>query len=206
MSPLGPGLADRARETAVRLPRLLTAGVLVVLTVLAGSWLDRVNGPGNGDDRPFVVTGRTAETVDARKLDVTVLGMRGGAVITSYHKPVDTAGVWLLVRIRVTPRSESGGLGWARLTDGRGRRFNLTGRVDQPMTVTTSQPGLPIEGELVFEVPRDVMGPISVQLAFPPIDQRMDAVAEVELPELTAATVAGWVATTAPLTLAGTPS
>lgn len=202
MSPVVAGLARRARETVPRLPRLATAGGLVVLTLLAGGWLERVAGPGDGATRPFVRTGQVGEAVDARMADVTVLGMRGGSLIKSYGKALDTAGVWVFLRIRVTPRTESAAIEWARLTDGKGRRFDLTMRIDQKMTFATSQPGLPVEGELVFEVPRNLVGPLSVQLACPRIDQRMDAVAQIELPALSPGTVAGWVADKTVLELA----
>jgi hypothetical protein len=49
-----------------------------------------------------------------------------------------------------------------------------------------------VEGEIAFEVPRDVATSLRLRLAAPLLDQRMDGMAEITLPKVDAATVDKW--------------
>jgi hypothetical protein len=135
--------------------------------------------------REFVVAGETGEPVAARTIQVTVLAARAASTVAdSSRGELDTAGVWVVVRVRVEAVEEPGTLGYAAVRDSRGRTFLASGRVTQPLAGSgyQVQPGIPVEGEVVFEVPADAASGLTVRLAQPLFDRRMEAVAEIPLP------------------------
>ena len=64
------------------------------------------------------------------------------------------------------------------LEDGQGRTFDATERViaNQP---GTAQPGSPIRTEILFEVPRDALGPMTFSAATTWLVHDLSAVADV---------------------------
>jgi hypothetical protein len=85
-------------------------------------------------------------------------------------------------------------IGYAALIDDRDREFLVSNRFTQLFadSARTLQPGIPVEGEIAFEVPRDVATSMRLRLASPLLDQRMDGMAEIRLPKVDTATVDGW--------------
>jgi hypothetical protein len=183
-------LTGEALRRAV-LARLSTVA-LVVGTLVVGSVLLPLKPHGIAFQRPFVRGGVMGKPVEARLFRVTVLDATGGAQLKS-DPPIDTPGVWIVVRVRAVALTEPVAIGYAALRDDRGRIFHASQKIDQPLIGgRTLQPGVPVEGEVVFEVPRDAVGHVSAQFA-QHSQLTLDAVAEVPLP-IGKTDVDGWLA------------
>ncbi|MGH3679987.1 MAG: hypothetical protein ACRDT2_07010 [Natronosporangium sp.] len=179
---------------------VLLVGVVAVGGLVADSELN--------DDRrfrEFVTSGPVGEPVSAETVDVTVLGARAAATIVEQpgFQPRDTAGVWVLVRFRALATREPVTIGYAAVRDSSGREWSATERVEQPLVGFGYQlePGIPVEAEVVFEVPREAATDLTVRLGDAGIDLRMQPVAEVPVPFDEAAVAAG-LAEPEPLVLA----
>jgi hypothetical protein len=107
----------------------------------------------------------------------------------------DTSGVWVLVRVRLVARNEPILVGYAAVRDADGRTYLASNRIELKLVMggRDLQPGVPVEGEIAFEVPRGAAPSLSLRLARPPLDQRMDAIAEVPL-GISGAMVNKWLA------------
>lgn len=170
----------------------LGVGALVVAAIAIGGTINSSTPDVDARERPFIQTARQGDAVDVRTFDVQVLEVRGAKKISRSGKVRDSVGVWVLVKVRAEARREPVLLGYAALRDERGRTFYATQRISQPLAGgRTLQPGLPVEGEIAFEVPADVTA-LSIRLAKSPLDQRMDAMAEIAL-GADRATVEGWL-------------
>lgn len=214
-APLGPQstldstAAPRGRH---RLPvrrahaprRWWTVGALIVVTLGLGSALTAITPDRDEQERPFTATGPMRAEVVGRTFTATVLSARGAAKISTRGRDYDTAGVWVLVLVRVSARGEPTALGHASVRDAWGREYLATGRFDQPLAGAgrTIQPGIPVTAEIAFEVPVAVAGDLAVRLSSTGYDQRMDSMIEVDLPAAGAATVAEWARSATPTTLA----
>jgi hypothetical protein len=185
----------------------LAATVLLVTALAVGSFVAARSPETDTDsrERPFVRTGSVGQPVSARTFDATVLGVRGAATLVQRGTKHDTSGVWVIVRIRLVAREKPISVGYAAVRDSAGRTFRASGRIDQPMGdgSRTLQPGIPIEGEVAFEVPRPSATALTVVLATEVLDRRMDAVVEVALPGVDGVTVERWVHQPEPVTPAG---
>ncbi|WP_173040942.1 hypothetical protein [Phytohabitans flavus] len=164
--------------------------------------------PINGDradirERPYIVVGQVGESVSARSFEAQLVSVRGARLLGVSSKGYETGGVWILVRVRVTATTEDTALGYAALIDDRGREFLVSNRFSQQLAdgARSFQPGIAVEGEIAFEVPRDVATSMRLRLASPLIDQRMDAMAEIELPKVDTATVDKWATQKDPVIL-----
>lgn len=165
--------------------RLLTAVLLVVVLVAGGAVLDtRLT-----DDqvvRPFYVRGEVAEPVATAEFEITVRRVRTAAEVTD--RPGwrhDTSGVWILVLVRAQALREPVSIGDAGLRASDGRVWLASERVRQPLARYSHQlqPGIPVEAELVFEVPRTVATDLVLQVAPRSFHaSRLAAVGEVPLP------------------------
>jgi hypothetical protein len=124
-------------------------------------------------------------------------------VITERGLKHDTSGVWIIVKVKVVARGEPMGVSYAAVRDGKGNTYRASERINQPLAVGSRvlQPGIPVTGEIAFEVPVGVATDLSVRLADNPDDLRMDAVAEVRLP-IDSDSVRKWKADTSGTTLA----
>lgn len=182
----------------------LGAGALILSALAVGGVVDAWQPSTDTRERPFVRVGAVGEAVSARAFDATVLGVRGGAKIAYQRRIHGTGGVWILIRIRIVTHDEPTAIGYAALRDGRGRLFLASDRVAQPIgnLAREFQPGIPVETEVAFEVPRDAFPALTVRLAPPRSSPRLDAVVEVALPGADDATVDRWLSAAEPLTLA----
>ena len=102
------------------------SAALIIITLAVGAAFTSRIPTTETRERPFVNVGNIGEPVDARTFDLTVLGVRGGAVITDSHGPHDTSGVWIIVRVRLTARTEPTTAGYAVLADAQGRTYRAT--------------------------------------------------------------------------------
>jgi hypothetical protein len=144
--------------------------------------------------RPYISAGQVGESVSARSFDAQLVSVRGARLVGVLGKGYETGGVWILVRVRITATTEDTGVAYAALMDDRDREFRATERFSQGLAdgTRTCQPAIPVEGEIAFEVPRDVATSLRLRLASPSIDTRMDGMAEIELPDVDTATVDRW--------------
>ncbi|GIG86650.1 DUF4352 domain-containing protein [Plantactinospora endophytica] len=183
-------------------------GTLLVAALAVGGAIANwrpVNGGGSGErERPFVQVGQIGEPVSTRLFDAAVLEVRGTAKVVATGLPHDTAGVWLVLRIRLVARDEPTTIGYAALRDQRGREYRATTRFGQALVSAGRllQPGVPVEAEVAFEVPRDAATRLSVRFAEQQIDRRMDEMAEIPLPPVDQATVDRWASDPKPVKLA----
>jgi hypothetical protein len=180
--------------------RRLGTAALVVLAVGVGGTANAYKPDPDVQQRPFIRSGGRGDRVDARTFDVRLLGVRGGAVLTSRGAPHDTSGVWIVVKVRVTAHGEPVQLGQVSPRDGDGRTFRASGRIDNNPPLRQLQPGLPVDCEIAFEVPKNVPLPLAARLSSALFDLRMDGLAELEL-DLTAAQMRQWADDKAPLTV-----
>ena len=183
------------------------AGVLILigLTLVAGRAILGAQ-PEYGDTlAPFLRSGGPDQRVEAANFAVKVLGVRGAAKIKRPDgAAVDTAGVWIIVKVRLEAIQKTDRLGYLGLQDAAGRIFLATERFSQPLAIRDIQPGLPTEGEIAFEVPSDDAVGLSFQLSSHLDTQlALNAVANIALP-VTKAAVAGWLADSTPATLMDT--
>jgi hypothetical protein len=171
----------RHRRSGQGLPARLGVGVLVLAALAVGGVISSRAPDVDHRERPFVTTGTVGKRVDARAFDVTVVGVRGTMKLARSGTWHDTGGVWVLVRVRLVAHKEPASVGYAAVRDSADRKYLATNRITQPLAGRSLQPGIPVEGEFAFEVPTKVAPTLSVRLAGPPLDQRMDAMAEVPL-------------------------
>lgn len=188
--------------------RRLGTAALVALAVGAGGVAHAYAPDPDVQQRPFIRTGHKGDRVDASTFDAQLLGVRGGAIISSRGVPHDTSGVWIVVKVRLTSRGEPEQLGQVSIRDGDDRIFRASARIDDNPPLRQLQPGIPVDCEIAFEVPKDVPLPIAARLTTALIDLRMEGIAQLEL-DVTAAQLQQWAADKTPLklmrpTLAGT--
>jgi hypothetical protein len=106
----------------------------------------------------------------------------------------------VIVRVRLSAKKEPISVGYAAVRDRAGRTYLASDRVRQPLVDGSRafQPGIPIEGEVVFEVPKDALDGLVALFAAHPDRLALDAMAEVELPSLNVAAAEQPPATLAP--------
>jgi hypothetical protein len=169
----------------------LGTAALVLGTLAVGTVLLPLKPHGIAFQRPFVRTGTVGQPVDARLFRVTVLDATGGVKING-KSPVETTGVWIVVHVKAVATTEPTAIGYAALRDERGRTFRYTDKVDQPFVLRGLQPGIPVEGQIAFEIPRDAVGRLVARFARSN-ELSLEAVAEVPLP-IIKADVDAWLA------------
>ncbi|MBF9127597.1 DUF4352 domain-containing protein [Plantactinospora sp. S1510] len=194
-----PGHQAPPRRLA-RIGSRLGVGVLVLAALAVGGPLAALRPTSDVRERPFVQQGGFGELASVRTFEATVVSVRGAAKVSQRGRVYDTAGVWVLVRVRLSATDEATTVNYAALRDERERSHQQTARLEQPLTSSsrTLQPGIPVEGEIVFEVPRDTATRLWLRLAQPVLDRRMDAMAEVPLLPVPRSTIDRWSADPAP--------
>lgn len=190
----------------VRAGTKASVGTLLIAALAIGgliaSWRPLGGGGTDERERPFIRAGQAGETVSARVFDAKVVNVRGAGKVRLRGAALDTGGVWILVRTRITATDEETSVGYAALRDARDRVFLASTRVEQEMIGGRSfQPSIPVEGVFVFEVPRDAATNLTLVLARQSIDHRMDAVAEIELSTYDSPTIDKWAAAAEPVTI-----
>jgi hypothetical protein len=173
--------------------------VLLVIALAAGALLSRYTPDVDSRDRPFVRTGHIGQTITLPEFTVSVRSVRGAAVVSQSGANHDTSGVWILVTVRLVALHEPVSVGYMALRDGQGRTYRASARISQVLDGWRLQPGVPVTGEVAFEVPVAVAGNLAVQFARPAIDLRMDAIAEVPL-SISDSQARAWKADTTPAT------
>jgi hypothetical protein len=151
--------------------------ILVAAATLVDGWV-----PADPDQRveePFVTRGEVGERLDLREVSVEVDAVRGASSIDVYGSPRTSPGVWVVVEYSVVPRDETTGLQYAELRDGRGRVWVGSHGRNQAVCLD-GPPGVRSGCVAWFEVPVDAVPDLRLRLA-PTLEQRFDAIAEVDL-------------------------
>jgi hypothetical protein len=174
--------------------------MLLVVALAVGALVSRNTPDVDTQQQPFVRTGQVGGIVRTPDFDARVLSVRGAAVISQSGAVRDTSGVWVLVTVRLMAMHKPLGVGYMAVRDGQGRSYRASTRIDQALSGWRLQPGVPVAGEVAFEVPVAVAGNLSIRLAEPPIDLRMTAVAEIPL-AISDSSARQWRAQTQPVVL-----
>lgn len=184
--------------------RTLTGVGLVLLMLWGARSIERADPSEATMFGPFVDAGAVGDTVSARLYSMKVLGVRGTPqiLIDSYSGTyADTDGVFVLVKTRVVVETESTYLRSVVLRDAAGRSYEPTERVQQAMKVQVFEPGVPVEGEWIFEVPRSAATSLTIRFSDRQSfdDELVAAIGAVSL-GITQAQLAGWLAIKDPIT------
>jgi hypothetical protein len=187
-------------------PKRAVAVASILATLAIGAWIEPHTTDTDAMQRPFIRSGALGSSVDARTFAVSVLGVRGAAVIDQDGTAHASTGVWIIVRVRLTAITSPATVTYAVLRDTDGRTYQATGRIDQPLLGGEPfQPGVPITAEIAFEVPTTVATGLSIQLGGEGggsvNDVRMDALAQIRLP-ISATQVRQWKVGTTPAEVA----
>lgn len=160
------------------------SAVLVIVALVVGQLLIDLGPDTDASHAPFLIAGKPGDNVDARTFDVELISARYASAVRSGGADHDSSGVWVILKIRLNARTESLRIGYAALVDKSGRTYLASDRVRQTLVPNARalQPGIPVEGEVAFEIPRDAIAGASVQFAKKSGDRRMDAMATIELP------------------------
>lgn len=155
--------------------------ILVIAALGVGDFVVRSTPDADKRERPFVVGGEQDTPVEARLFTATLLKTRTAGIIQSGGSH-DTQGVWLILRMRFVALRKPLAIRYAAVVDARGRTFLASDRVKQ--TIASGgrilQPGIGVEGDVVFEVPRDATE-LTAQFA-DTTNRAMQAVAGITLP------------------------
>jgi hypothetical protein len=194
----GGGLVRTLRRTALG----IVGTALLLGTVNLATGLKHYSDDADAAQRPFAVSATMAQAARGRTFVATAQGVRGAAVISDSADHT-TPGVWLIVKVRVMALDKPMFVGYAALRDARGRVFVASNRVEHQVVGYFGrqlQPGLPVVGEIAFEIPRDGATGATLLLAGSS-DLRMDSMLEITLSTASAATVDDWATDTEPTTL-----
>jgi hypothetical protein len=175
------GADGAARDAGPRRSRIGSTA-LVVAALATGVAITSQAPDTDARQRPFVRAGVMGESVDGRTFQASVVAVRGARRIARSGKTRDTGGDWVIVRARAVARDKPTSIDYASVRDARGRTFLATTRINQPLVAGGyfMQPGIPVEGDIVFEVPHASAARLTLRLA-DSSDVRMDAAIEISI-------------------------
>lgn len=195
----------RRRGAMTRWATRVGIAVLLALTLVAGKAILDAEPEFSDALAPFYISGEPDEKVQVDDVAVTVTGVHGGVKL---KRPdglvVDSAGVWIVVRVRVEAVTKTTTVNYLALEDVKGRTFRISQRFTQSLgeNARDLQPGIPVEGEIAFEVPKDVATDLRFQLSSGRgTSNSLRAVANIRLP-IAAGAVTQWLADSTPATIA----
>jgi hypothetical protein len=158
-------MPDRSR----RVWRILAwpLSVLLILATVAASNVVIRHIPGTEQAaRPFVRTGHIGQDVAANSFVANVESVRGARAIEGHFKVVETEGVFVIVKVRITATNSNVRIQTETVRDTRGRVFRATDKTFQSMGegFYEFQPGVTVEGEIAFEVPKDAAAGLRLEM------------------------------------------
>jgi hypothetical protein len=186
--------------------RLIGGIAAVLATLLVGQALLRTAPNADDDSATFLVGGRSFRPVVVGGLAVTVLGVRGASLVRRPDgRILDTGGVWVIVDVELTATQQTTAVRYLALADRDGNTYRVSQRWHQAITegVPDLQPGLPVDGEVAFEVPRDAATQLSLRAGehwSVAVGLRSRAVTDIALP-VERSEVDRWVADRDPAVL-----
>ncbi|NUT35041.1 MAG: hypothetical protein HOV79_18445 [Hamadaea sp.] len=198
--PGSPPAAPEPRRPRKPVRQRVGTAALLIAALAVGGAISNLEPDPDVMHRPFLTAGAKGETVQTRSFDAVLLEVRGGQSVGSRGVRHDSKGVWIIAKVRLTARGETTTVSWAAIRDGDERVFEASGRVQQTLGGRDLQPGIPVEMEVVFEVPTNVPMPLAIRLATNISDHRMDGMAEIDL-AVTSSDLATWAQQKDPLTI-----
>ena len=192
----------RRRQLGPLQKALATAGfaALVIATLLAGQALIDMRPTDDEAHGPIIVTGRQGQDIDVRTFTVRLISARYVSVIKAGGLNRDTTGIWAVLKVRLIIEKEAGSITYAAIVTRDGRTYRATDRFPQSLIDGSRllQPGIGVEAEFAFELPRNALAGATARFAANRYEQRMDSMAEIELPGTTNAQPDSTPATLAP--------
>ncbi|GIH10170.1 hypothetical protein Rhe02_82370 [Rhizocola hellebori] len=176
-------------STGQRVTAVAGAVAMAAAAVAIGAGVRWLGPDPASSQRPFAQAGAPGESLDVRTFTITVQAARAASSLQAGGAAQATQGVWVIVRVRLAANHEPTQVGYAAVRDRAGRTYLASDRVRQPLIDGSRpfQPGIPIEGEVIFEVPKDALDSLTALFAAHPDRLALDAMAEVVLPNLTVA-------------------
>ncbi|HZM79125.1 MAG TPA: hypothetical protein VFC19_25630 [Candidatus Limnocylindrales bacterium] len=156
--------------------------ILVLAALGVGDFVVRSTPDVDKRERPFVVSGEEGKAVEARMFSATLLKTRTAAVVKASGFVHDTQGVWVILRMRFVALHEPLSISYAAVVDARGRSFYASDRVNQSLVDGSRilQPGIGVEGDIAFEIPRDATG-LTAQFSDARLNRAMQAVTGITI-------------------------
>src|SRR5262249_29561437 len=153
--------------------------IMIVVTLLAGAGISWLGPDLAGAQNPFTKSGEPGQSVNVRTFTVTVRGARAAAGLQIGKTALSSQGAWVIVGVHLVASTEPTHVGYAALRDRAGRIYLPTDRIRQPLLdgTRTFQPGIPMEGEVAFEVPKDALSGLTALFAARADKTGMDAMA-----------------------------
>jgi hypothetical protein len=175
-------------------------GVVIVLITIAGAKLILSAQPSaRTTNAAFIRTGAVGQTLDALDFSVEVTGVRGAHVLAlGDGSPVQTGGIFILVRTRITAYRKPIGVDLVEVLDAKGNTYKATEKLDQG-PINTYQPGSPTVVEFVFEVPTAAATTLTARFAEANTSDYQDKTYADFTLGITAEEVAQWTADTVPV-------
>lgn len=177
--------------------------LLIVGTVVAGNFIIE-HTPGSQEfSRPYIHSGAMGTQLDGRTFVATVDGVNGAPSAQLGRRQLTTDGVFVVVSVTLIARQEATHLQHVSVVDQQGRVFSWTRSIDQGLFQYALEPDIPVQGDLLFEVPRDAAPGLKVQLSsdFWRRQNLNQTVIQVDL-GISQATVTGWLSARTPLKVA----
>lgn len=153
-----------SRSTAQRVVAAIAAIPLILATVVLARLIEITTPIPDDHRRPWIHQGQMNEPVLENDLEVTVRSVRGGRAYADGFRAPTTDGVFLLVRTRVMAIDSPAAAAYAELIDEDGNAYATLYQTDSLYLYELS-PGVPIEGELLFEVPQTVATELRLRLS-----------------------------------------
>ncbi|WP_144122300.1 hypothetical protein [Catellatospora sichuanensis] len=168
----------------MKLLRRLGSFLLIAAVLAAGQAVGDATPDRNHQLRPFAVAGDFGTDVVGRDFAVRAAAVRCAAQLKIGDEILETQGVWIVVKLRLSARTEPVRIRYAAVRDASGRIYETTDRFEQYLVSggRNIQPGLPIEGEVAIEVPAASAGDLTLLVASTYVDHRVDSMAEIPLP------------------------
>jgi len=173
----------------------LAAAVSIVAVVAAIGVMGNQHLGYDGKIAPFLVPGRIGETVTTRTFDFTVQSARLARALSAAPKPgainappLTTSGIWLIVHARIAARTAPVRLMSVRLHARDGDDYSAARNRMLDMKYTrwllsenATDPGIPREGWLAFELPPSRVSGVRLRVASTFGDASLDNLTDIDL-------------------------
>lgn len=169
-----------ARHRRVRGPSRAGLVAMTVVVVAAGAVAARAD-TWWPETRPFVAEAAAGEPVVVEPVRLTVHGVRAATVLADGLDDLDSEGVWIAVDLTAAALDRPAPISAMALRDRRGREYQASDRTTNPMIGSDFDPLVPERGEVVFELPSDSLGRLTLVIS-PDAPGRTVPRAEAELP------------------------
>lgn len=168
-----------ARHRRVRRPSRAGLVAMTAVVVAAGAVASRAD-TWWPETRPFVTEAAVGEPVVVEPVRVTVHGARAATMLADGLDDLGSEGVWIAVDVTAAALDRPAAISGMALRDRRGREYAASARATNPMVGGPFDPQVPERGEVVFELPSDALGRLTLVIS-PDAPGRTVPRAEAEL-------------------------